>query len=74
MLSINNLNYASWTTVVYQRTSVLVTELVFALALLKYNLLWPIDDLLNTTIGCQELGQTRLVNVCFAPLCSFTQD
>lgn len=37
MLQIKDLNYASWETVYYQRTTVLLTELVLVYALYLYD-------------------------------------
>lgn len=35
IVDLNNLNYDAWTVVVYQRSSVILTELVLGLAVLK---------------------------------------
>jgi alpha-1,3-glucosyltransferase len=35
IVDLNNLNYSAWSVVAYQRTTVILTELVLAVALLK---------------------------------------
>jgi alpha-1,3-glucosyltransferase len=36
IVDLNNLNYSAWTVVVYQRSTVILTELVMGAALLRY--------------------------------------
>jgi alpha-1,3-glucosyltransferase len=36
IVDLNNLNYSSWTVVAYQRSTVILSELVLGAALLKY--------------------------------------
>lgn len=40
---LNNLNYDAWSVIAFQRSTVIITELVMAVALLKYvtALFWP---------------------------------
>lgn len=59
MLTINNLNYASWQTIAFQRTTVILTELVLFYSLIKYIAMVPVSS--------RSLAQVAALSIFLSP-------
>ena len=77
-MDLNNLNYDSWSVVAYQRSTVILTELVLGAALYKYSetsFFTPhvYSDMRYLPDLCVE-QQIHQLNVSYRDPCSSTQD
>lgn len=59
MLTVNNLNYASWQTIAFQRSTVVITELVLYYSLVKYVDLVP--------LGSKSLAHAAALSIFLSP-------
>lgn len=55
MLQVQNLGHDSWQTVYFQRTTVIVTELVLAYALVRYEIIYQ--------LGVRSLAQLTVIGL-----------